>query len=48
MTEKYLAQAQELGLFITGGSDYHGVPGERELGDGQINEQKAYLPFFWQ
>ena len=48
MTEKYLTQAQELGLFITGGSDYHGVAGERQLGDGQINEQKAYLPFFWQ
>lgn len=46
MTRKYLALAQELGLFVTGGSDYHGVPEERELGDGQIDEEKAYLPFF--
>ncbi|NLY90375.1 MAG: PHP domain-containing protein [Firmicutes bacterium] len=45
-TRKYLALAQELGLFVTGGSDYHGVPEERELGDGQIDEGKAYLPFF--
>ena len=46
VTRKYLALAQKLGLFVTGGSDYHGVPEERELGDGQIDEEKAYLPFF--
>lgn len=45
---KYLALAQELGLLVTGGSDYHGLPEERELGAGQIDEAKAYLPFFRQ
>lgn len=43
---KYLALAKKLGLLVTGGSDYHGLPEERELGDGRIDEAKAYLPFF--
>ena len=47
-TRKYLALAREFELFVTGGSDYHGVPKERELGDGRIDEGKAYLPFFRQ
>lgn len=46
MTNKYLDLASALGLFVTGGSDYHGVPEERELGAGQIDERQAYLPFF--
>lgn len=28
--------AKQLGLLITGGSDFHGVPGERELGSNHI------------
>lgn len=48
VTAKYLAVARDLGLFVTGGSDYHGIPEERDLGDGQIEEMEAYLPFLWQ
>lgn len=48
VTAKYLALAQKYGLFVTGGSDYHGVPEERDLGAGWIDEQEAYLPFIWQ
>ena len=29
---EYTALAGELGLFVTGGSDFHGIPGESELG----------------
>ncbi|NLM37405.1 MAG: PHP domain-containing protein [Firmicutes bacterium] len=48
VTAKYLAMARDFGLLVTGGSDYHGFPQERDLGDGQIDEEEAYLPFLWQ
>ncbi|NLW59352.1 MAG: PHP domain-containing protein [Firmicutes bacterium] len=48
VTAKYLALARDYGLFATGGSDYHGVPAERDLGAGRIEEMEAYLPFLWQ
>ena len=47
-TQAYMILAQELGLFVTGGSDFHGLPGERELGDGRIEVGEANLPFFRQ
>ncbi|NLC53000.1 MAG: PHP domain-containing protein [Firmicutes bacterium] len=48
VTAKYLALARDFGLLVTGGSDYHGIPEERDLGDGLIEEMEAYLPFLWQ
>jgi predicted metal-dependent phosphoesterase TrpH len=40
LIEEYTILARELGLLITGGSDFHGVPGERELGSYYIERME--------
>ncbi len=41
MIEHYLKLSAELGLMVTGGSDYHGGRGQNRLGEAQISQ----LPF---
>lgn len=46
MIQEYLHLAEELGLFVTGGSDYHGVSEERRLGEAVV-ERKYIEKLFW-
>lgn len=38
-TDHYLREARRLGLLATGGSDYHGIPGARPLGEVPVPEE---------
>lgn len=40
LIREYTLLAEKLGILITGGSDFHGVPGERELGSHYIKRME--------
>jgi hypothetical protein len=39
MAREYTTLAKQLDLFVTAGSDFHGIPGERELGSTHIDKE---------
>lgn len=43
MVRHYLKMARDLGLYVSGGSDYHGAFSQTKLGDGQIDSIEALL-----